>query len=125
MKARFAVTLVALCTALTGNLIMSRHAFAHHGWGAYDASKTLNLTGSITESSYANPHGVIRLHVDAAGKTWVVVLAPPSRMKSRGLSQEMLRVGITATVVGYPHRENAEELRAERITIDGKTVELR
>jgi len=28
-------------------------------------------------------------------------------------------------VVGYPHRTNPEEMRAERITIDGKTVELR
>lgn len=125
MKARFTVTLVALCAALSANLIMSSYAFAHHGWGGYDASKTLNLTGSITESSYTNPHGLIRLQVDAGVKTWLVVLAPPARMKSRGLSQEMLRVGTTATVVGYPHRETTDELRAERITIDGKTVELR
>jgi hypothetical protein len=59
------------------------------------------------------------------GKVWLVVLAPPSRMSNRGLSQEMLKVGTTATVVGYPHREKADEMRAERITIDGKTVELR
>lgn len=30
-----------------------------------------------------------------------------------------------ATVVGYPNRSNADEMRAERITIDGATVELR
>jgi hypothetical protein len=36
-----------------------------------------------------------------------------------------LKAGTTATVVGYPHREKADEMRAERITIDGKTVELR
>jgi hypothetical protein len=28
-------------------------------------------------------------------------------------------------VVGYPHRTVADEMRAERITINGKTVELR
>ena len=31
----------------------------------------------------------------------------------------------TRFMVGYPHREKPEELRAERITIDGKTTELR
>ena len=62
---------------------------------------------------------------DEAGKTWLAVLAPPSRMKSRGLSEEMLKVGTTATVVGYPHRENPDEVRAERITVAGKTIELR
>jgi hypothetical protein len=113
------------CAALAATLISS-DALAHHGWGGYDATKTLTLTGSITESSYTNPHGLIRLSVDGeGGKAWRVVLAPPARMKGRGLSEEMLRVGTTATVVGYPHRENADEVRAERITIGGKTIELR
>jgi hypothetical protein len=105
--------------------MVATDAVAHHGWGDYDASKTLNLTGAISESSYSNPHGTMRLKVADDGKTWLVVLAPPSRMNGRGLSREMLRAGTTATVVGYPHRGNAEELRAERITIDGKTIELR
>ena len=33
--------------------------------------------------------------------------------------------GTTATVVGYQNRQTKDELRAERITIDGKTTELR
>jgi len=59
------------------------------------------------------------------GKIWLVVLAPPTRMESRGLPASKLQVGAKATVVGYPHRSNAEEMRAERIMIDGATVELR
>ncbi len=58
-------------------------------------------------------------------KVWLVVLAPPSRMERRGLPAAMLKVGETATVVGYPHRSDPNEMRAERITINGKTVELR
>jgi hypothetical protein len=101
-------------------------ALAHHGWSDYDATKTLELTGSIQESSYSNPHGLIRLRAGGeGGKTWLCVLAPPSRMSNRGLTAEMLSVGTTATVVGYPHREKAEEMRAERITVQDKTVELR
>lgn len=96
---------------------------AHHGWSHYDSSQTLTLTGVIREAGYEHPHGHVRLEVP--GKTWLVVLAPPSRMERRDLPQTTLRVGVTATVVGYPNKTDSEEMRAERITIDGKTVELR
>jgi hypothetical protein len=66
---------------------------------------------------------MIELQVEK--KKWTVVLAPPSRMESRGLSQDMLKVGTTATVVGYPHLKVKDEMRAERITIGDKTTELR
>ena len=98
-------------------------AAAHHGWSGYDASKELTLTGTITEAGYEHPHGHVRLA--ATDKVWLVVLAPPTRMESRGLPASKLKVGARATVVGYPNRSNADEMRAERITIDGATVELR
>jgi len=41
------------------------------------------------------------------------------------LPREMLKVGAEVTVVGYPHRSDPNEMRAERITVAGKTVELR
>lgn len=96
---------------------------AHHGWSGYDSTKELTLTGTIKEAGYEHPHGHVRL--DVPGKVWLVVLAPPTRMENRGLPAAKLRVGAKATVVGYPHRTNDEEMRAERITIDGATVELR
>jgi hypothetical protein len=96
---------------------------AHHGWSGYDSSTPLNLTGTIQESGYEHPHGYVRLQTP--GKLWVVVLAPPSRMENRGLPREQLKPGTRATVVGYPNRTDPEELRAERITIAGKTTELR
>jgi len=37
----------------------------------------------------------------------------------------MLKAGNSATVVGYANRNKPDELRAERITIDDKTTELR
>jgi hypothetical protein len=98
-------------------------ALAHHGWSGYDASQTLDLSGVITASGYEHPHGFIELEVP--GKPWVVVLAPPSRMERRGLPRDMLKPGTKATVIGYPSRTDPREMRAERITIAGTTVELR
>jgi hypothetical protein len=108
---------MALVMALTGT------AMGHHGWSGYDSSKEMTLTGTIKESGYEHPHGYVNL--DASGKIWRVVLAPPTRMENRGLPKEMLKVGTTATVVGYPNKTEADELRAERITIGTKTTELR
>ena len=98
-------------------------ASAHHGWSEYNADKPLTLSGTIAEAGYMQPHGFVRLKT--ADKTWLVVLAPPGRMENRGLPKANLAVGNQATVVGYPHRSNASELRAERITIKDKTTELR
>ncbi|SEN17546.1 hypothetical protein SAMN02800694_2998 [Luteibacter sp. UNCMF331Sha3.1] len=98
-------------------------ALAHHGWSDYDANRPLTLTGTIESSTYTQPHG--QIHLKTADGSWDVVLAPPSRMESRGLGKAMLAAGQRATVYGYPHRTNAGELRAERITIGDKTTELR
>jgi hypothetical protein len=104
-------------------LVAADPVIAHHGWSGYDNSQVLNLTGVIQESGYEHPHSYVRLAVPE--KVWLVVLAPPSRMERRGVSRDMLAAGTTATVVGYPHRSDAGEMRAERITIQGKTAELR
>jgi hypothetical protein len=109
--------------------MMPIQAMAHHGWSEYDSAKALKLTGKVVESGYEHPHGHIRFEAKGegatAGKTWNVVLAPPSRMENRGLQKEWLKPGATATVEGYPNRNKPEEMRAERIIINGKTIELR
>jgi hypothetical protein len=118
MKAR-----VRLGIAAAAFLLAATPAAAHHGWSGYDQNKELTLDGTIAESGYEHPHGHIRL--SAGGKTWVVTLAPPSRMERRGLESSMLKAGTKARVVGYPSRSDPGEMRAERIIIDGKTTELR
>lgn len=107
-------------------LVTSGAALAHHGWSGYDETKVLTLTGIIRASTYEQPHGTLKLEVEKPEKkTWLVVLAPPSRMESRGLPASALKVGETATVVAYPSKSKPDECRAERITVGGKTTELR
>jgi hypothetical protein len=114
MKRRSVVLALAVFPAL---------ALAHHGWSEYDSSKLLKLSGKIVEYGYEHPHGYVRL--ETPGKTWLCVLAPPSRMENRGLAKDLLKPGSEATLEGYANRAKPEEMRAERITVGGKTVELR
>lgn len=98
-------------------------AQAHHGWSEYDQTKATTLSGTIEASGYEHPHGVVQLRT--ADKVWTVVLAPPFRMENRGLAKDAIAPGQKVTVEGYIHRQDGKELRAERITASGKTVELR
>ena len=111
---------------LVATLVAAGAALAHHGWTGYDESKAFTITGVIREAKWENPHVLIRLQADnGKGKTWLAYLAPISRMETRGLKQDAVKVGGTATLMGYPNKSTADELRAERITIAGKTTELR
>jgi hypothetical protein len=98
-------------------------AAAHHGWSEYETDKAIKLTGKVLASGYEHPHGHISFA--APGKTWNVVLAPPSRMERRGLDRALLKPGAVVSVEGYANRDKPGEMRAERITVDGKTIELR
>ena len=114
---------LVLALALAVLTLVPLTALAHHGWSEYDQTQTLTLTGTIEEMGYEHPHGFVKLKTP--GKTWIAVLAPPSRMDNRGLSKEMLKVGSTVTVVGYANRGKPDEMRAERITVGAATTELR
>lgn len=116
-------TRVALLAAAVAAAPLAPYALAHHGWGSYDAAKPVTVDGEILTSKYENPHVV--LTVKTADKTWTVTLAPTSRMETRGALKDMVAVGRKISAYGYPSRVEQDEIRAERITADGKTIEMR
>jgi hypothetical protein len=97
--------------------------WAHHGWSSYDADKTIKVETAVLDVQYRNPHA--ELDIDYQGARWDVILAPTRRMESRGLQKDALTVGKSVIIEGYPRRDGTHEIRAERITVDGKTIELR
>lgn len=114
LRAIIAVAAVALAASA---------AFAHHGWGSYDAAKPVAVAGAILTSKFENPHATIT--VRGEDKVWTVTLAPTSRMSSRGATAQVIAVGKSVSAYGYPSTATPNEMRAERITVDGKTYEMR
>jgi hypothetical protein len=112
-----AIILVPLFVLLTGA------AVAHHGWGSYDATRPVTVAGPIITSKFENPHATIT--VRTSEKVWTVTLAPTSRMSSRGATAQVIAVGQSVSAYGYPSTVERDEMRAERITVDGKTYEMR
>jgi hypothetical protein len=113
---RIFVTLAAL-------VVLTGVAFAHHGWGSYDAANPVTVEGRILTSKFENPHAT--LTVRGKDKVWTVILAPPSRMVTRGAPEKLVKVGNTISAYGYPSTVEKDEMRAERITTTGKTIEMR
>ena len=115
MRTRF-----ALPAALA---LIAAPALAHHGWGSYDAAHPVTVTGPILTSKFEHPHVLVT--VKDSSKTWTIFLAPTSRMESRGAVAAVVAVGKDISAYGYPSTREKDEMRAERITVDGKTYEMR
>ena len=98
-------------------------AFAHHGWSSYDAEKPMTVEAVIEDVDLGNPHGMLMVRHD--GRQWHVVLAPPSRMRARGATADIVAKGRPVKVHGFPRRDGAAEIRAEWIEVDGRRFELR
>jgi len=108
---------------IAGSALAAGAAFAHHGWGSYDAAHPITVAGPIQTSKFENPHATIIVRGD--DKVWTVTLAPTTRMSSRGATAQVIAVGKTVSAYGYPSTATPDEMRAERITIDGKSYEMR
>jgi hypothetical protein len=109
--------------ALIPTLALALPALAHHGWGAYDAGKLQDFEAELATVEYRNPHA--QVEVDRDGERWLVILAPTSRMEARGLPPDALVAGRSIGIQAYPRSDGTRELRAERIVVDGRTIELR
>src|SRR5262252_1118666 len=106
-------------------LIAGVAAASSHHWSEYDDTQGMWLAGVIHSTWFSRPHQVILLDVQTPEpRSWTVVLASPSKMKSRGLPVSRLTPGRPVRVYVYPARDVEDEARALRINIDGNVTEL-
>jgi hypothetical protein len=93
-------------------------------WDAYDRTKPQTLSGTIKTARY-NRDNYGSLTMESGGRTVTVILAPPVRMDFRGLSEDMLKPGMSVAIQGFQSRQTRDEVRAETITINTRTFDLR
>ena len=97
-------------------------AAAHHSFRAqYDAEIVVEVTGTITEVAWTNPHA--RFYVaaeDDSGEsvTWDFELASPSALFRRGWNISSLEPGMRVTVVAYRARNAPHVANTATITFD-------
>lgn len=125
MKTRFGT--VAILTALLGVLACTS-ASAHHSFAVFFDSEdgVISVRGTVTEFSFKNPHGVIRLNVkDKSGavQEWKAETNSPSILERRGWKKDSLKVGEEIVVEGWRARDGANYMRMRKVTrADGTPV---
>ena len=109
-------------------LSLSAGAAAHHSAVAFDQSKTITVTGSVTRFVWRNPHMAINMEVrNAAGQAelWKIEGPGTTVLGQRGFSKEAIGDGDTITVVVHPLKSGEPGGLLQAVTLaDGKTYPL-
>ena len=98
---------------------------AHHSVsGRYDRDRIVEVSGTIAEVRWENPHTYIVL--DAAdGQEWVVEGIGRRYLKQRGLDRDMFTVGDYVTIAGLASRFDLPELfMGNMLLSDGRELLL-
>ncbi|HEU5256990.1 MAG TPA: DUF6152 family protein [Vicinamibacterales bacterium] len=84
------------------------HLSAHHSAIAYDRNADVELTGTIREFQYTNPHSWLYVQVvDKTGQTvdWGFEAEGPSTLLRAGIKVSLLKPGEKVTVKGHPLKD--------------------
>jgi len=81
---------------------------AHHSAIGYDRNADVELTGTVREFQYTNPHSWLFVQVmDKAGQTvdWGFEAEGPSTLLRAGIKVSLLKPGEKVTVKGHPLKD--------------------
>jgi hypothetical protein len=98
---------------LTSALLLSFAApsLGHHSFAAvFDATITVDVTGTVTEVEWMNPHAWIHLDVnngDGEVERWSFELGSPNGLIRRGWSRGTIKPGDEISVSGYRARDGS------------------
>jgi hypothetical protein len=97
---------------------------AHHEWPV-DQTKRVTVQGTVTAFTWANPHVMIALDVQANGtiEKWTVGGSSPKFMAACGWDKKSLKPGDVITVIGYRFKDGSNAARAQTVLMpNGKEM---
>ena len=84
-----------------------RPLVAHHSAAMFDNQKTMELTGTVKEFQWTNPHVWIQVNVDKAGvkEEWSVEGGSPNSLSRNGWRKSTFTPGAPVTIRVNPMRD--------------------
>lgn len=120
MKLRFALGLAVVALHLP--------AQAHHSATMFDFTKVVELSGTVKEFQYSNPHSWLLVDVSGADgtvTTWGFEAEGPSTLMRAGIRKGDLPAGTAITIRGNPMRDGRSAAAWIDAVVDGKTMNPR
>ena len=114
---------------VSGVLVLSVDALAHHGAAAYNTQATVEVAGKVTQFEFVNPHVLIYMSVtgeDGSTTEWSGEITSPNRLarserSTVRWSKDLLQIGDEIVLIGNPARNGAPSLRLlEVVDSDGR-----
>ena len=122
------IELFAAAVLLAGVAFLTAPVFAHHGGAAYDNTKVVQLTGTITSFQFINPHCIVAMDVKGPNgeiQKWTMETPAPSLMKHGGWYKDMMKSGdeISAGLHIARNGSYVGKIAGDSITVNGKQIE--
>ena len=96
-------------------------SLAHHSFAAvFDATKPIEVHGTVTEVEWMNPHAWVHLDVensDGEIEKWSFELGSPNGLIRRGWSRGTIKVGDVINVSGYLARDGSSRGNIKSVTL--------
>jgi hypothetical protein len=93
-------------------------AGAHHSAAVfYDLDGNIEVSGTVTEFRFANPHAILKLDVtgeDGELQHWTAETTSPSVLRRRGWSQDSFKPGEQVRLQGLPSVDGSYLIRITR-----------
>ena len=115
---------IIFATAI-GFFIVSTSLLAHHGNAVYDSDKKINVSGTITEWLWANPHCFLKIDDknDKGEVThWIVEASNPQDMVRQGWARNSFKPGdeISLTITPAKNDRPVGRFAGKELVLNGK-----
>ena len=119
----------AAAIAALGLLAAAMPAPAHHSFaGEFDATKPIQLQGTVTMVEWINPHTWFHIDVktpDGSVESWAIEAGTPNTLYRRGITRDSVKAGMVIHVDGYLARDGSRKANGRDLTLpDGSKLFL-
>jgi hypothetical protein len=116
----------ALIVAALGGGVGVTPVLAHHSFGLYDMSRTVEIDGTVAQMEWSNPHCWLFVRVGSAAATqtgYGFEMTSVGEMTRRGWKKTAVKPGDKVKVRYHPLRDGRTGgLMMAVITVDGKSI---
>ena len=113
-------TFLAGIGIVIGVLLVSLPAAAHHSFAAFDTDREIDVTGTVTDYEWTNPHSYIFLEVKGEkgnAEKWVAELTGLPMLVRAGWSKDIVKPGDRVTIHGYRARDGRTFMVIHTLTL--------
>jgi hypothetical protein len=119
-------TLRKLSLGVIGALVAASPLLAHHEWPV-DRTTLITVTGTVTAFTWADPHVMIALDVQANGiiEKWKVGGSNKKNSAVNGWDKNTLKPGDVITGIGFRFKDGSNAAQLQKIVMaSGKEMDL-